>query len=239
MTGWKTKRFWTEATVRPDVGGHAVWLDARPLKTPAKAALAVPTLAMATAIAAEWQAQTDTIDPRSMPVTRAANAAIDKVTPQFDEVAQLIAAYGASDLLCYRAEGPAALVARQAAAWDPLLDWAEQTLGARLKTTAGIAPIAQPVAATDALTRHVTALDPFRLTALHDLVAISGSLVIGLAVLAGRIDAVTAWRYSRIDEDWQAELWGGDDDAEAVAAGRLADLKSAQNILRLLDVRAL
>lgn len=235
MTGWKTKRFWNEAAVRPAESGHAVWLDARPLKTPAKAPLVVPALAMAQAIAAEWQAQQGTIDPRSMPVTRAANAAIDKVTPQFAEVAQVIAAYGASDLLCYRAEGPAALVARQAAAWDPLLDWASQTLGARLQTTAGIAPVAQPKAATEALTRHVTALDPFRLTAVHDLVAISGSLVIGLAVLRGRIDADAAWQCSRIDEDWQAELWGSDDEAMAIASGKKADFKSAQNILRLLD----
>jgi len=234
MSGWKAKRFWTEATVRPAPGGFAIWLDARQVKTPAKAALVVPTEAMAHAIAAEWQAQEKAIDPRTMPVTRAANAAIDKVAVQFDEVAELIAAYGLSDLLCYRATGPEALAARQAAAWDPLLGWAAEALGAPLVTTHGVIPVAQPDTSAQALAGCVKALDAFRLTALHDLVSISGSLVLGLAVLHGRIDAETAWRLSRIDEEWQSELWGADEEAEAVAIGRLADIKSAHNILNLL-----
>jgi chaperone required for assembly of F1-ATPase len=234
MSGWKAKRFWKEASVRAAPGGFSVWLDSRQLKTPAKAALVVPTEAMARAIAAEWQAQEAAIDPRTMPVTRAANAAIDKVAVQFDEVADLIAAYGLSDLLCYRAAGPEALAARQAEAWDPLLDWAARTLGARLVTTVGVIPVDQPEASASALSGRVKLLDAFRLTALHDLVSISGSLVLGLAVMEGRIDPETAWKLSRIDEAWQNELWGADDEAEAVAEGRLTDIKSAHNILKLL-----
>lgn len=234
MSGWKTKRFWKEAAVREAPGGFSVWLDSRQLKTPAKATLVVPTEAMALAIAAEWQAQEAAIDPRTMPATRAANAAIDKVATQFDEVAELIAAYGQSDLLCYRAEGPDALAARQAAAWDPLLDWAALALDAPLVTTSGVVPVEQPEASTNALYMRVKSLDAFQLTALHDLVSISGSLVLGLAVLQGRIDAEMAWQLSRIDEVWQNELWGADDEAEAVAEGRLADIKSAHNFLKLL-----
>lgn len=227
MTAWTMKRFWTNATAEPTTDGYTVRLDARGVRTPAKAPLVVPTLPMAAAIAAEWQAQTGKIDPLTMPVTRSANAAIDKVATQFDEVADLIAAYGASDLLCYRAEGPGALVAQQAAAWDPLLDWASTDLGARLRITSGIVPVPQPAEAIAKLDAHVRKLTPFGLTALHDLVAMSGSLIIGLAVLKGRIDPDDAWQISRIDEDWQAALWGRDDEAEARAAHKRQDFVHA------------
>jgi chaperone required for assembly of F1-ATPase len=196
------------------------------VRTPAKAALVLPSLAMAQAIAAEWQAQDGTVKPATMPMTRMANSAIDKVAPQFDEVAALIAAYAETDLLCHRAAAPAALAARQAAAWDPLLDWAADHLDARLRVTVGIMPVAQPVASLDALGQAVRATTPFRLAALHDLVAITGSLVLGLAVARGRIDAATAFALSRIDESWQAELWGQDAEAaesEAIKRAALAD----------------
>lgn len=213
MSAWKAKRFWQAATAEACEGGFTVRLDGRAVKTPAKTPLVVPTLAMAQAIAAEWDAQQGLVKPETMPCTRSANSALDKITPQFAEVAGLIAAYGESDLLCYRAAGPEPLVARQAAGWDPLLDWAGRELAAPLQVTAGIVHVAQPPASVQRLTALVTGTTVFELAALHDLVMITGSLVLGLAVARGRIDAAQAWDLSRIDETWQAEQWGVDEDA--------------------------
>lgn len=218
MSGWKAKRFWKAATAEPCEGGFTVRLDGRAVKTPAKAPFVMPTLAMAEAAAAEWAAQQGAVKPESMPVTRAANSAIDKLLAQFDEVVGLLAAYGASDLLCYRATGPEGLVARQAAAWDPLLDWAARALGAPLLCTSGIVHIDQPAASVARL-HHLTAgHGNFELAAFHDLVAISGSLVLAFAVTNGRLSAPDAFAMSRIDEHWQAELWGVDDEAAALEA---------------------
>jgi chaperone required for assembly of F1-ATPase len=233
MSGWTAKRFWAAARAEPVPGGFAVRLDARPLRTPAKTPLVVPTRAMAEAIAAEWDAQDGTVKPLTMPVTRAANAAIDKVAPQFDEVAGLIAAYGGSDLLCYRAEAPQALAARQAAGWDPLLAWSRAALAAPLVVTQGVIPVDQPPESLERLAGHVARMDAFGLTALHDLVSISGSLVLGLAVTEGRIAPGEAWSLSRIDEAWQAELWGRDPEAEAQEAARHRALLDAARFFRL------
>ncbi|MDW4549765.1 ATP12 family protein [Defluviimonas sp. D31] len=219
MSGWKAKRFWKTVVVVESDGGFGVTLDARPVRTPAKSPMALPTRAMAEAIAAEWEAVEKEVDPRRMPVTRGANAAIDKVAPQFDEVAELIAAYGGTDLLCYRAEAPEALAEAQAAAWDPLLDWAAHEYGARLNVTRGVVPVAQPAESLERLAAAVHSVSPFELTALHDLVSLSGSLVLGLAATRAEFDPETLWRQSRFDEDWQAEQWG--EDEEAVAAARL------------------
>lgn len=216
MSGWKAKRFWKAATAEACDGGFTVRLDGRAVKTPAKAAFVMPTLAMAQAAAVEWDAQQGVVKPDTMPVTRAVNSAIDKLVPQFDAVVGLLAAYGASDLLCYRATGPEGLVARQTAGWDPLLDWAAQALNAPLRVTQGIVHIEQPpetVAQLHALTAGFT---PFELAGFHDLVAISGSLVLAFAVTHGRLSANDAFGLSRIDEVWQAELWGIDDEAEAL-----------------------
>lgn len=233
MSGWTAKQFWKEATARAVEGGFAVFLDGRGVKTPAKRALVVPTEAMARAIAAEWDAQGDKIDPATMPVTRSANAALDKVAPQFDEVAAMIADYGGTDLLCYRAEAPAELVARQAAAWDPLLDWAATELGARLAPVAGVLPRAQAPEALARLHAEVAGVDAFRMAALHDLVAITGSLVLGLAVARGRLEPDQAWALSRIDEDWQIEHWGADDEAVATAAVKQQALAHAARFWHL------
>ncbi len=237
MTAWKMRRFWTEARAVASGGGFAVELDGRPVRTPAKARLMVPTGALARAIADEWQAQAGAVDPRAMPVTRAANAAIDKVSVQFDEVAGMIAAYGDSDLTCYRAAAPEALVGRQAAAWDPLLDWAADTFGARLIPVQGVIHQPQPRAALDALAAPVRALDPFELTALHDLVSLSGSLVIGLAASEAVLPVETLWDRSRIDEDWQVEQWGEDDEAAAEAGNRRRGFLDAARFLRLARER--
>lgn len=217
MSEWKAKRFWKSASVAPKADGFAVELDGRPVKTPAKQALLVPTHAMAEAIAAEWDAQQELINPHTMPVTKTANAAIDKVAVQHAEVADMLAAYGDSDLLCYRAETPEELVARQAAQWDPLLDWAEQTLGARLLPRTGVMHVPQAPDAVATLHRHTHALNAFELAAFHDLVAMSGSLVLGFATALDALPASEIWDISRLDEIWQEEQWGEDEEATAVA----------------------
>lgn len=229
MSGWKAKRFWKTATAEACDGGFTVRLDGRAVKTPAKAAFVVPTLAMAEAAAAEWDAQQGAVKPETMPVTRAANSAIDKLSSQQAEVVGLLAAYGASDLLCYRATDPEALVARQAAAWDSLLDWAATDLGAPLRVTAGVIPVDQPAESLARLTALTAGFDRFQLAAFHDLVAISGSLILALAVTKGRLGAEDAFTLSRIDEAWQAELWGIDDEAaEMAAAKRQAYLEASR-----------
>lgn len=228
MSDWKAKRFWKTAEVIDAEDGFTVALDGRPIKTPAKRALIVPTSAMATAIAAEWQAQEGVIDPRTMPCTKTANAALDKVAIQHAEVADMLAAYGDCDLLCYRADSPEELVARQAALWDPMLDWAEDALGVRLETRVGVMHVPQDSAAVDRLTGKVHALDKFRLAAFHDLVSLSGSLVLGFAATQGARDLDTLWALSRLDEIWQAEIWGADDDAEALAEVKKASFEHAK-----------
>jgi chaperone required for assembly of F1-ATPase len=225
------KRFWTEATAG-DAG--EILLDGRAIRTPAGAPLRAPTRTAAEAAAQEWNTQTGAIDAARMPITRALNSAIDRVAPQHAEVVEIVAAYGASDLLCYRADHPAALAARQAEAWDPLLSWAEERYGARLVCGIGVMHVAQPPGSVAALGRTVAAFDPFALTALHDLVALSGSLVLGLAVAEGRLKALNAWNISRIDEDWQAEQWGVDAEAEAAAAIKHADFEAAARFISLL-----
>lgn len=217
MSQWRPKRFWKTATVVPEDEGFAVLLDDRRVMTPAKQRLILPSEALAQLIAAEWQAQTGPVNPETMPVTRMANSALDKVLPQYEAVAGLLAAYGETDLLCYRAEGPAPLVAKQAEAWDPLLDWSAAELGARLASTTGVIPVAQAPEALARLHRHVLDLGHFRLAAFHDLVALSGSLILAFAVARGRLAADEAWTRSRIDEDWQISLWGEDEEAAAVA----------------------
>ncbi len=222
MSDWKAKRFWTNAEVTAAEGGWQVLLDGRQVRTPAKAALLLPSHALALAIAAEWQAQNGRIDPRSMPVTRTANSAIDKVMPQRDEVAEMLIGYGGSDLLCYRAIAPEELSARQSALWDPVLAWAEQRYGARLALAAGVMPVAQPELALQRLAEPVREMSAFHLAAFHDLVALSGSLVLALAVIDGHLDPADAWSLSRLDEAWQIEQWGADEEA-----AEAAEIKSA------------
>lgn len=233
MSGWVAKRFWTEATVEERDGGFCVTLDGREVKTPARRRLVLPTRALAEAIAAEWQAQETVVRPEAMPFTRAANSALDKVAPQFDEVTGLLAAYGGTDLLCYRATAPATLVARQAAGWDPLLDWASGVLGAPLRATQGVIPEAQPADSLSRLSDRVRAFSVFQIAAFHDLVAISGSLVLALAVTEGRLSADEAWDLSRIDERWQSEQWGEDEEAAATEAVRQAAFLHAARFFAL------
>ncbi|EKE43427.1 hypothetical protein OCGS_2465 [Oceaniovalibus guishaninsula JLT2003] len=229
MTEWAPKRFWTAARIVRTEDGHAVFLDDRPLRTPAGAPLALPADTLARMVAEEWDAQTERVDPLTMPATRSANSAIDKVTPQRAAVVAALLEYGATDLLCYRADGPPTLVARQAAAWDPLLDWAAATFGARLRTTVGVMPVAQDAADIARLSPPVEAMDPFALAGFYDLVSLTGSLVLALAVSARHLDPETAWDASRIDETWQSEQWGVDDEAaRQVAIRRQAFMDAAR-----------
>lgn len=235
MSEWAPKRFWKDTKADACDGGFTVYLDTRTVRTPAKAAFTLPTRALAEACAAEWDAQSERIDPTTMPITRTANSAIDKVGVQHAEVADLLAAYGDSDLTCYRADTPAELVSRQAEAWDPLLDWADETFGARLEPRVGIMHAPQDAGSLERLRTLVHDLDQFRLAAFHDLVSLSGSLVIALAVMHGRIDADEGWRISRIDEDWQAELWGEDEEAAEHAALKRQAFLDAALFFRLVD----
>jgi len=234
MSGWARKRFWTEAAVFPSDGGWTVQLDGRPIKTPAKAPLVVPTQALAAMIAAEWDAQQGEIRPETMPATRAANAAIDKVRGQQSEVAEMVAAYGATDLLCYRAEHPDALVARQAQVWDPLLDWAARRYGVDWVLVPGVMPRPQPPQTVARLQARVAALDAFQLTAFHDLVSLPGSLVIGLAAAEAAFPVHDLWQAARLDDLWQAEHWGADEEAEAAASLRAAAFFQADRLFRAM-----
>ncbi|WP_417248491.1 ATP12 family chaperone protein [Celeribacter sp.] len=218
MAEWAAKRFWKETAVIEDEGGFAVHLDGRPVRTPAKAPLIVPTRALAEAIAAEWDAQDEQIDPHSMHATRGANAAIDRVTIHHDEVVTMLADYGDSDLTCYRAPHPMELAERQAAAWDPMLDWVAERFDARLEPRTGVMHYAQPDQARANLRAEVARLNAFELSAFHDLVTLSGSLVIALAAIHDQHPIETLWDMSRIDETFQIEQWGVDEEAAEEAA---------------------
>ena len=233
MSEWAPKRFWTDAAVTDTDGGYTVLLDKRAVKTPAKAPLVLPTEAMAEAIAQEWQAQTDKIDPNTMPVTRSANAAIDKVRIQHAEVADMIAAYGDSDLLCYRADSPEELVTRQAETWDPYLLWAEETLGTRLEPRTGVMHAGQDAEVLDRLSARVHSFNPFELTAFHDLVSLTGSLILGFAAERGHAESDVIWAASRVDENWQIDQWGEDDEAKAVEAIKRRSFQEALYFIEL------
>ena len=212
---------------------YRVLLDARPLKTPAKREFAVPSRALAEAIAAEWQAQGDEIDPSSMPLTRLVNSAIDGVRERQAEVSADISKYLASDLLCYRAAAPSALVQRQAEGWDPILDWSQQALGIRLRVTAGIVPVAQPPEATAAWASWLQGLDVFALAAVHAMTSLLGSALLARALAERRLEAAAAWAAAHIDEDFQAERWGVDDLAKARRDRQWHELEAASRLFSL------
>lgn len=227
------KRFYTDVAVVPSDGGWTIQLDGRPVRTPARAPLALPTPTLAEAVAAEWRRQGETVDPATMPMTGLANAALDHVAPNPADFAAGVARYAQSDLLCYRADGPEALVARQAAAWNPLLDWARARYDVAFAVTQGIIPVPQPEETLARLGAAVAALDPFRLTGMSTLVTLSGSLVCGLAVVEGGHDPVAVWQAAEIDEAWQVEQWGEDAEAAARSARRAAEFATAADFIAL------
>jgi chaperone required for assembly of F1-ATPase len=232
------KRFYKLATAeRESEDGAIVRLDGRVLKTPAKAELRLPTLALAEAIAGEWQAQQDEIRPQSMPLMQLAATVIDRVMVDPTFARADVVRYGGTDLLSYRADEPAALAERQAAEWQPLLDWFRDRYDVQMNVTSGIIAVAQPAELTPRLERVCDGLDAWRLTALHGATTNTGSVVLGLALLDGRLDAQAAHRAALLDELHQVERWGEDAEAAARRAGLLADLQATARFLTLLHNR--
>ncbi len=228
------RRFYRDVAVVAGPGGREVALDDRPVRTPARAPLLLPTAALADAVAAEWAAQGERVEPLTMPLTGLSNAAIDRIAPDPASFAAGLAAFAAHDLLVYRAEGPAPLVARQSAVWDPLLAWATARYDVAFTLATGIAPVDQPPATLARLGAAFAALDEFRLAALNQIVTIGGSAVLGLAVAEGRLDAAGVWAAGQLDELWQAEQWGSDPLAEAGHNDKRAALEAATRLLALL-----
>ena len=227
------RRFYARAEVAEGEDGFAVLLDGRPVKTPARRTLAAPTRALAEALAAEWEAQRDVVDPAKMPLTRLANSIIDGVADTPAAVAAEAEKYLASDLVCYRAEGPDGLVARQAGAWDPVIAWAREALGARFVVGEGMVFVVQPEAAL-AAARAALPRDPWRLGAFHVVTTLTGSALIALAVLNGRLGVEDAWRAAHVDEDWNMDFWGRDELALERRAARYAEMGAACLVLRTL-----
>jgi chaperone required for assembly of F1-ATPase len=228
------KRFYTQAGVIAADGGFAVTLDGRPIRTPSGRVVTVPQREIAEAVAAEWDAQKETIDPLSMPMTRFANSVVDAVIDRVDIVRDDVAKYLRSDLLFYRAGHPEALVAREAAQWDGVLDWARDTLGAHFILSQGIMHVSQPDAAVEAA-RAALPSDPWSVAALHVVTTLTGSALLALALAHGVLDPDQVWAAAHVEEDWNAEKWGVDQETAARRAARLVDFRAATTILASLD----
>jgi len=226
------RRFYVRATAAAVAGGYAIELDAKPVHTPARRALVAPTAGLAEAIAAEWEAQRELIDPAKMPLTRLANAIIDGVAHSAGPVAAEIEQYLASDLLFYRASTPPELGARQARQWDPILAWAREALGADFKPGEGIVHVTQPTGALAAASVAIPG-DPWRLGAVHAVTTLTGSALLALALARGRLSAEETWQAAHVDEDWNMERWGRDEMALERRAFRFAELQAAATILKM------
>jgi chaperone required for assembly of F1-ATPase len=235
MRATPIKRFYAAATAAEIEGGFAVLLDGRVARTPAKSKLVVPTRPLAEAIAAEWAAQGETIDASTMPLTRLANSALDGVARALRETAVEVANYAGADLVCYRTLEPEALAARQAEAFDPILEWAEKRLGARFVLAGGVMHVAQPenalAAARAAIEAHA---EPLSLTALHGLTSLSGSVLIALMIAQGALAAEAGWRAAHVDEDFQIERWGADEEAQDRRDARWREFAAAAFTLEAL-----
>ncbi|MGL5116424.1 MAG: ATP12 family chaperone protein [Beijerinckiaceae bacterium] len=229
------KRFYSSVDVVIAPEGYALTLDGRPARTPGRKALALATEPAARLLAAEWAAQIDVIDPARMPLTRLANTGIDSVSGQMREVAADAAGYAGSDLVCYRADAPEGLVARQAATWDPILDWAEARLGVRFAVATGVMHVAQPPNATKAAFARLSAFaNPVALSCLHVMTTISGSVLIALMTAEGALAGEEAFAVASLDEAWSAETWGEDDEAAARMAGRKVEFLAAFALFKAL-----
>ena len=228
------KRFWKAAAAVHGTGGWTIELDGRPVRTPARGLLQVAPEPLARAIEVEWQEAGETIDPRAMPLTGLANAALDRIGPEREAFAAGLARYGESDLLTYRSDSPEALVRRQADAWDPLLVWARRRFDVDFLVTTGVAPVDQPRNTIERLQHAVAVLDAFTLAGLSPLVTVGGSLVAGLAVLEQAVSAEDVWAAVTLDESWQLEKWGGDAEAELALANRRADFFAGAKFLELI-----
>jgi len=229
------KRFYKEATAQEEDGQWSVKLDGKPLRTPAKAPLNLPSRRLAEAIAEEWRGQEETVKPATLPLTRITSTAIDLVPPKRQGVIDETAKYAGTDLLCYRAEDPPALIARQAEVWQPLLDWAMLRYDAPLNVTAGILPVNQPPESLKALTTAVSDYDDLRLAALHLATGACGSLIVALALVEGRIDADEAFHISQLDETFEIEKWGEDAEQTKRRENLLEDIRLTGRFLELLE----
>jgi chaperone required for assembly of F1-ATPase len=233
------RRFYTEVSVSEGEGGFGLALDGRPVRTPAQRPLAAPTAALADVLAEEWRAQREFIDPSSMPLTRLANSIIDGVADAAPDVAAEVEKYLASDLIFYRAETPQGLVRSQEIAWDPLITWAREALSADFRTGAGVVHLPQPqdalTAAAAAIPRNSgNATDIWRLGATHSVTTLTGSALIALALLSGRLSLAEAWAAAHVDEDWNMAQWGRDELALERRAYREAEMRAAARVLELV-----
>lgn len=230
------KRFYKAVEVAGTAEGFAVRLDGKPVRTPGRAVLALPTRTAAELVAAEFAAQDETINPVTMPALRLVNSAIDGVAEDVEAVLDDIVRFSGSDLVCYRAGTPAALVSRQAGAWDPVLAWAHSALGARFYLAEGVVHVEQPAEALESVRRWLRQRrEPFRLAALHVLTTLTGSALLALAVEGEALSADAAWAAAHVDEDWNAEQWGTDAEALARNAARRRDFDAAVALLRALQ----
>lgn len=229
------KRFYKDATVAETDGGFAVHLDGRAIRTPGRTIVKLPSAAAAQLVADEFAAQQDVINPVTMPSLRLANTAIDGVSNEAEAVAEDVLRFSSSDLLCYRAESPQGLVDRQNEAWDPVLDWAANVLGARFVLAEGVIHVAQPPQAIQAVRIHLNQrTEPFRLAAIHLMTSLTGSALLALAVDAEHLSAEQAWRAAHVDEDWQIEHWGQDSEAIARRNARWRDMNAAAQMIAAL-----
>lgn len=236
MKAPRPKRFYKVASVAPVEGSFAVHLDGKPVRTPGKSLLALPTEQAAALVAAEFDAQKEIIDPVTMPVLRLVNTAIDGVASDPQAVLEDMLRFASSDLLCYRADGPQGLIDRENEHWDPVIDWARASLGARFDLAEGIIHVNQPREAIAVLGVHLAQrAEPLRLAALHVLTSLTGSALLALAIDFGQIDGEAAWQAAHIDEDWQIEQWGQDAEAEARRAHRKRDFLAAIRLLEALQ----
>lgn len=225
------KRFYSDASAAPAEGGFVVLLDGRPVKTPGRNTLLLPTEKLAAAIAQEWQAQGEEVVATTMPLLRLANTVIDGVALNREQVVSAILRFGENDLLCYRAHQPPELVARQRDGWDPLLGWVRQHHGADMRVAVGLSHLDQPPQALAALRQALEEFDPFTLGALHVVASITGSVVLALAVANRFISAANAFALSRIDETYQAEKWGEDAEAAKRASNLAHELDKAVELM--------
>ncbi|MBM85137.1 MAG: ATPase [Rhodospirillaceae bacterium] len=230
------KRFYETVGIEKSNDGYRLTLDGRPVRTPGRRDLVLPSCALADAVGAEWDAQGETVDPTGMPNMSLAATGIDRVAPQREDVIAGIAAFAKSDLLCYRTEKPAELAARQHASWQPLLDWCAVTFNAPLSITTGLFPVTQPTESVQGLRNIVATFDDLPLAGLHEITSLSGSLVIALAVVEGRITAGEGVDAARLDETYQIERWGEDGDAMARRSNICRDFLAAVEFLRLCSV---
>ena len=235
MSEWKQRRFWKNVHVVSSEAGYFIKLDDKILKTPAKRQMMLPTETLAKKVASEWGQQVEEIDPTTMPFTKAANAALDKVSEQFEEVSSLLGEYGDTDLLYYRADSPPELQKRQKTGWDPIVKWAENTFKVQINCGTGIVYIPQNEKLFSEIRKKISSLNIFELTAFYDMVSITGSLILGLAIINGRLSAEEAYQLSRIDEQWQLEQWGEDEEAQVASNVKNAAILHSEEFFALSD----